>query len=398
MKILKVFIIQLFVFYSCSTNEQNIENTLSDIQIGIIAEIGTEDQQFEYQLGQPVSVRTDDAGQIYIADRANLTVKVFDENGDFLRTFGGRGRGPGEFQEINTMEITPNGDLFFLDRGKLEYIYMNQLGKYISSFPIKVTPNEFQYYPHRLHWYGDLTLGIRNSAALPEIGLPPFDRPLFHVYSSDFQEHFNSFFSFNQIDYKEKEMFIWNSLGYLPGSFDMKDDLIKFIYSPGVYNGKLYEFTYTDDNWQLSQIMEATSPTYKAFDIYLNEEEYNKYEGISGVNKIFYRGGPYIGRLYSIDTGVYYLNDGRIAHFYGEWRGGDTTLDEGNTLDLFVQVINSTGTVENQGYLMSLDIDSRPSLTLVNWKDEYDNFYLLNLSRNGIPTVKKFRLDLLNNQ
>ena len=41
---------------------------------------------------------------------------------------------------------------------------------------------------------------------------------------------------------------------------------------------------------------------------------------------------------------------------------------------------------------MSVKRDFRPSLPLVNWKDEQDNFYLIDLPRDEVPTVVKFRL------
>ena len=383
--------------YSCNNTNESKESDSTDsiIPITIITEIGLADQPPEHLLGQPIAVRSDKEGNIYIADRASLTVKVFDEQGIYLRSFGGRGRGPGEFQQINFMELTDEGSLYFLDRGKLEHIYLTTQGEFITSYPIIIETNILQYYPHKVFWYEDRTIGIRRSGAQPTVDSPPLDRPLFHIYSRDFQEGYESFFPFRELGYTEEEHFIWNSFGWLPGDFDMSSDNRRFIYSPGVYNGSLYEFALQNGQWKVERTLQGTPPLNGPYDIYTSDEVYFRNEGIPGVNRIYYSGGPFMGRLYSIDAGIYYLNDGRIVHFFGEWRGGDTTLEEGNSLDISVQIFDPKGIVLTQGHITSLKMDQRPSYTIVNWKDNQDNFYLLNLPKEEIPTVIKFRLPIL---
>ena len=49
-----------------------------------------------YQFGQIISVDTDDAGNVYIADFQAQEVRVFDSEGLYTHTIGGAGAGPGE--------------------------------------------------------------------------------------------------------------------------------------------------------------------------------------------------------------------------------------------------------------------------------------------------------------
>ncbi len=386
----------MFLLSACKSgsddNIENINNGILSLSIKLDVVIGEEDQPPEYLLGEPVGVRTDHEGNIYIADRASLTVKVFDNDGTYLHSFGGRGRGPGEFQNINLMEKTPEGNLFILDRGKLEYIYLSKQGNYLSSHRVDVSNQTTQYYPHRVFWYEDKTIGIRRSGAIPSLGLPPFERPLFHIYSNDFQQHFESFFPFYELGYSEYEHFIWNSFGWLPGSFDLSDNGIKLVYSPGVYNGVLYEFIRTGNSWVLNRKINAVKPSTEAYEIYTSNEQYERNSHLPGVNKIHYFGGPYIGRLYSVDAGIFYLENGNIAHFYGEWRGGDKTLEKGNTLDIIAQILDCEGEVKAQGHIISIERDARPSLPLINWKDDEGKFYLIDSNKYGVPKVKKFKL------
>lgn len=50
-------------------------------------------------------VKADAAGNIYILDSGNYRVQVFDRNGQFLRTIGRYGQGPGEFQLPTRIKI-----------------------------------------------------------------------------------------------------------------------------------------------------------------------------------------------------------------------------------------------------------------------------------------------------
>ncbi|MCC5940622.1 MAG: 6-bladed beta-propeller [Balneolaceae bacterium] len=385
----------LFIL-SCNRDRECEESKLSDsiIPIEIITEIGLADQPLEYQLGRPIGIRTDQNGNIFVGDHASLTIKVFNKEGKYVKSLGGRGRGPGEFQSLNRMELVETDTLWVFDRGKFEYIYLTTEGLQIDSHPVNLTTQMSQYYPKKLFWYNDKSLGLFRNGASPEHQPPPLDRPLFHIYSRDFQEHHESFFPFRELGYTEEEHFIWNSFGWIQGDFDMTSDKQRFVYSPGVYNGMLYEFARKNGQWKVYRTLQGTPPHSGPFDIYNSQEEYERYIKFPGVEVIYYGGGAHSGRLYSIDAGIYYLSDGRIVHFYGEWRGGDTTLEEGNTLDISAQIFEEDGTISDRGYIISVERDAEPSVVLVNWKDKEDNFYLLNLPNDDIPTVIKFRLDL----
>lgn len=50
--------------------------------------------------GSIAAVATDDADNIYVADHQSSDIRVFDRAGNFVRRIGGKGRGPGEFQDL----------------------------------------------------------------------------------------------------------------------------------------------------------------------------------------------------------------------------------------------------------------------------------------------------------
>jgi hypothetical protein len=171
--------------------------------------------------------------------------------------------------------------------------------------------------------------------------------------------------------------------------------LSRFIYSPLIYTGELFEFQRTDSlHWEIADTLHGFKPSVHPYEIYTSTEEYEKNREYPGANVIYYDGDANVGRLYAVDAGVYRLSDGSVVHFYGEWRDGDIVLEEGNSLVLSAQLFDSDGQVLARRILFNLQIDLRPNKIFVNWKDEQDNFYLLNVPKDDVPTVMKFRLDV----
>jgi hypothetical protein len=60
--------------------------------------LGGPEAQGDDVFGQISDVVVDEAGSLYVLDRRNDHVKVFDASGKYLRTIGRRGQGPGEFE------------------------------------------------------------------------------------------------------------------------------------------------------------------------------------------------------------------------------------------------------------------------------------------------------------
>lgn len=85
--------------------------------------------EYEFSIGgiedttlyAPVSVKTDADNNIYILDMKACSVKKFDKDGNFLRSYGGKGRGPGEFISPSRFDVLLNGKIIVLD---------SNLGKY----------------------------------------------------------------------------------------------------------------------------------------------------------------------------------------------------------------------------------------------------------------------------
>ncbi|MEX0608969.1 MAG: 6-bladed beta-propeller [Balneolaceae bacterium] len=349
--------------------------------------IGLNEQPVEHQLGKPFAVRTDETGNIYIADRASLQIKVFDKNGKYLHYIGGRGRGPAEFYDFHFMDKTANGNFIFLDRGNLRFSEITKEGEGVTTTPYVF---EEQYYPASVKYIDNRNVGLFLSGDPPSYS-PMYPRELFHIYSNDFQNKIDTFFQYKDIG--DENTYSWLQFMRYPGSFSMMENGSQIIYSPSIYNGSMYLFHKQSDTWQLEKIVKGVEPYSDPYVVY-SQEEYEKHQDLPGALSHFYgEDYPHSGRVLSFDAGIYQLNDERFVQFRAEWRNTDVKSDSINLLDLSVQIFNKEWKLEDQSYLFSFERSSQPFLTLVNWKDEQDNFYLLELS-DTLPTVRKFSLGL----
>jgi len=79
------------------------------------ASIGVESGAEEYMFGGVSSVyATDD--RIYVVDRQAPAVRVYGHDGDFIRTLGREGQGPGEYQSPSVLAVHPaSGRVFVFD-------------------------------------------------------------------------------------------------------------------------------------------------------------------------------------------------------------------------------------------------------------------------------------------
>jgi hypothetical protein len=71
--------------------------------------LGGEDD--EEIFGVITAITSDDDGNFYLLDAQLNEIKVYDEDGEYLRTIGREGEGPGEFRGAFNMFMLPGGDI-----------------------------------------------------------------------------------------------------------------------------------------------------------------------------------------------------------------------------------------------------------------------------------------------
>lgn len=95
---------------------------------------------FEYifeneSLNQPLMIRENPVTkEIIIMDRGNLCLYCFSPEGKFIRIIGRYGQGPGEFKNLQDMDIDKNGDIYTYDMSNNRVSIFSKEGKFVDSF------------------------------------------------------------------------------------------------------------------------------------------------------------------------------------------------------------------------------------------------------------------------
>ncbi len=105
--------------------------------------------ELEFQIGGiedtvlffPIAVKTDEYENIYILDQSACKVKKFDFNGKFIREFGRKGKGPGEFIKPIRLDVTSQSNVLVADADLKKCVFFTNDTSYdikLNSLPISV--------------------------------------------------------------------------------------------------------------------------------------------------------------------------------------------------------------------------------------------------------------------
>lgn len=92
----------------------------------------------EYEFNAPSDVVIADNGDIFIADGhsqdTNNRVMKYSSDGTFIKSWGKTGFGPGEFKSLHALDIDKRGRLFVADRGNNRLQIFDQEGNFIAQW------------------------------------------------------------------------------------------------------------------------------------------------------------------------------------------------------------------------------------------------------------------------
>lgn len=83
-------------------------------------------------------------GRIAVADALAEEVRLFDHDGKYLRTFGGRGGGPGELQGMQGVYLDPDGLLRVPEQENARLSVFNPDTGFVRSYPLYLFSYSFQ--------------------------------------------------------------------------------------------------------------------------------------------------------------------------------------------------------------------------------------------------------------
>lgn len=105
------------------TDSAGIRIVISSPREAVFAELAAEpalaigllDGPEELLFGDIESVARDAAGNLIVADDQTLEIRIFDPQGEYLRSMGREGEGPGEFLDLTGAWVLPDGGILALD-------------------------------------------------------------------------------------------------------------------------------------------------------------------------------------------------------------------------------------------------------------------------------------------
>ncbi|MFQ5599971.1 MAG: 6-bladed beta-propeller [Candidatus Krumholzibacteriia bacterium] len=86
--------------------------------------------------GVIVDIAVDPSGDVYLLDRQLAEVKVFTRDGEFLRTIGREGGGPGEFRQPGALFFMPDGNVAVVQARPSGLVLLTKQGEPADEFPI----------------------------------------------------------------------------------------------------------------------------------------------------------------------------------------------------------------------------------------------------------------------
>ena len=95
------------------------------------------DEGGEIQIYKQGRYAVDAQDNVYVEDDSDMSIKVFDPRGKYLRTIGRKGNGPGEFARIADMALLPDGRLLVTDFETRRTSLFSPEGQFLSSFQWK---------------------------------------------------------------------------------------------------------------------------------------------------------------------------------------------------------------------------------------------------------------------
>lgn len=381
----------LWILYTPELVAQEFNNRQQSIEMETSLIIGLEDQPLENQFGRISHIRTDSEGNIFVVDSQRELIRAFDREGNYLRNVSRRGSGPGEYSSLRIFDITPEDNFFINDGLNGRYLLISSEGDPVEQYPMNMSN---QFIPQDMIWEDNEIIALAPRTVR---GSGDLEDALFNVYNrSDFDEQLYEFGSFNELEIDDS--FPSGRFYITPGSIVYAESSY-LLYAPGIYNGHLYTYHRVNTGeWLSDKILSGVQfdrPAYIGFESVEEAQAQN-----SPYSRLFGPAGVHVGYLNIKNAGLYRLRDDRIVHFLVTWRA-DAKVDwsderrpvfDPNPWDLSVQVFRN-GELEQHNQITSL-ASSFLTTRVVNWKDDDDNFYMIDTSENGAPIVRRFTLNL----
>ena len=150
---------RLGVVYKCSPEGKVL------MVLGKYNERGVDEAHF----GDPNDMAITRTGEIFVADgEVNFRIMHFDPKGKLIKAWGKQGKGPGEFDCPHALAFDSKGRLYVADRGNTRIQVFDQNGNFIDQWPDIIVPFDIWVDGEDNLWAGGYgPLRTKSTAHLP---------------------------------------------------------------------------------------------------------------------------------------------------------------------------------------------------------------------------------------
>lgn len=234
----KFFILLLiFSYVSGCKNQVPYRGRHIKLSFDEVRQFGQPDSLSKSTLDFAIGAQLGPRGYIYVADAADFKIKVFSPKGQFLNSFGGNGRGPGEFISIRGFALIDSTILVW-DQSLQKVSLFTLNGKLKGTHTLKGISTPLDFYS-----LGDSYLIIHADHHYKSLS----KTRLAHIYSKDFSSTNRNFLILKNVNDRIAETSRILRLKHGSLLFKNKNS---FLFVPFVYNGKIYEYSKTPDGWE----------------------------------------------------------------------------------------------------------------------------------------------------
>jgi len=333
-----------------------------------------------YFLASPYQIRTDNRQDIYIAEGQQKTIMVFGPQGKYLRSIGRSGHGPGEFPSGPIFNLNNENKIVAFDMESQRVTWFSKKGDILSEYA--PSQSGMVWSKKFLQTASGNYIILKKPRDIGKDAPGNYREYLFHRYSESFKKNINSFGKFDQLVPKADSKFVKLISNSMNGGNFVKTGKNSFWYAPGIYDGKIYKFEKSKDEWNLVNTFKGHINWKKA--VVVNTDE----EGSMSIVTYGKEGQQRSrGKINSYSIGLVQMSDGKVLNFSGQ------RLQNRDSLQTMVEVFNPQGDLIGTSTFDKIVINRNllyfsthnPAI----WMDENDRIYFIDYANAPVVRVGK---------
>ena len=285
------------------------------------------DAPSEYLFSDPRSIATDSKGNFYVVERAEMSVRLYDKKGIFVRRLGKRGSEIGRFRDISCMCVDGRDNVVVLDYVSARITVFDRFGVVMRTDSID---------RKRMAW-------PRKIVALPDgkflvVYVRATNDGIFHVFDSVLRHELDTFGKLQQ--FGENQRFEAAYLANFPGSIFVSSSGRQLYFSPRCYYGDIFLFVLDDatKRWSLKQTIKGYVEKREPYTLLTKVTQTQAPSKRECTLQMFGPWGQFSALIHNESRGLFVLNDKRLVHF--------TLIEHGQDLVFGMEVFSNRGQLE----------------------------------------------------